>query len=153
MKEITIRDLTPGLVPGLAVAMPGDAPYCETYFEWTAIPLTCVFRTTEIGGGSLKAWKSAPLFSEVETHVDAELFYFLAGTALMLFADMKSDRPDMASAQIVRIVPGTRIIIPAGKAHFVPVAETDIPLSVVVVAPKMDAPRFGLPEPVRGIAR
>ncbi len=153
MKEITIRDLAPGLVPGLTVAMPGDAPYREAYFEWTAIPLTGVFKTPQIAGGSLKSWKSDPLFHEVETHVDAEMFYFLAGTALMLFADMKSGKPDMASAQVVRIAPCTRLIIPAGKAHFVPVAETDVPLSVVVVAPKMEAPRFDLPEPVRGVAR
>ena len=92
MKEITIQDLAPGLVPGLAVAMPGDAPYRETYFEWTATPLTSTFKTREIGGGSLKSWKSAPLFHEVETHVDAEMFYFLAGTALMLFADLKSGK-------------------------------------------------------------
>jgi mannose-6-phosphate isomerase-like protein (cupin superfamily) len=151
MKEITIQDLGPGLVPGLTVAMPGDSPYCEAYFEWTATPLTSAFKTREIGGGSLKAWKSAPLFNEVETHVDAEMFYFLAGTAIMLFADLKSGKPDMASVQIVRITPGTRLIIPAGKAHFVPVAETDIPLSVVVVAPKMDAPRVDLPEAVRGV--
>jgi mannose-6-phosphate isomerase-like protein (cupin superfamily) len=153
MREITIQDLKPGLVPGLTVAMPGDAPYCEAYFEWTATPLTGVFTTPEIGGGSLRSWKGVPQFSEVETHVDAEMFYFLAGIALMLFADMKSGKPDMASAQIVRIMPGTRFIIPAGKAHFVPVAETDVPLSVVVVAPKMEAPRFALPEAVRGVAR
>jgi len=153
MREIPIQDLRPGLVPGLTVVMPGDAPYREAYFEWTAIPLTTTFATREIAGGSLKSWKADPQFHEVESHVDAELFYFLAGTALMLFADLKSGKPDMASLQIVRIVPGTRFIVPAGKAHFVPVAETDVPLSVVVVAPHMEAPRVSLPEAVRGVAR
>jgi mannose-6-phosphate isomerase-like protein (cupin superfamily) len=151
MKEINIQDLKPGLVPGLAVAMPGDLPFCEAYFEWTAAPLTTMFKTREVSGGTLKAWKSAPAFAQVETHVDAEMFYFLGGTAIMVFADVKSGKPDMASVQIVRIQPGTRIIIPEGKAHFVPVAEDDTPVSVVVVAPKMDAPRVDLPETVRGV--
>jgi mannose-6-phosphate isomerase-like protein (cupin superfamily) len=151
MKEVRIQDLKQGLVPGLEVALPGDLPYRETYFEWTAAPLTTVFKTAEVSGGTLRAWKNAPAFQQVETHVDAEMFYFLAGTAIMLFADVKSGRADMASVQIVRIRPGTRIIIPEGKAHFVPVAEDDTPLSVVVVAPKMEAPRVDLPEAVRGV--
>ena len=152
MKDVRIQDLKQGLVPGLAVALPGDLPYCEAYFEWTAAPLTAVFKTREVSGGTLKAWKSAPAFQQVETHVDAEMFYFLAGTAIMLFADVKSGKVDMASLQIVRIRPGTRIIIPEGKAHFVAVAEDDTPLSAVVVAPKMEAPRMDLPETVRGVA-
>jgi oxalate decarboxylase/phosphoglucose isomerase-like protein (cupin superfamily) len=83
--------------------------------------------------------------------VDAEMFYFLGGTAIMLFADVKNGKPDSGSIRIVRIHAGTRIIIPEGKAHFVPVAEGDTPLSVIVVAPKMDAPRILLPEPVLGV--
>jgi hypothetical protein len=151
MKEIRIQDLTPGLVPGVSVAMPGDEAYKEAYFEWTAAPLVTSFKTREIGGGTLKAWKNVPQFSQVETHVDAEMFYFLDGTAIMPFADLKNGKPDMGSVRIVRIHAGTRIIIPEGKAHFVPVAEGDTPVSVVVVAPKMDAPRIPLPEPVLGV--
>ena len=150
MKKIRIQDLKPRLVPGLSVTMPGDRPYRETYFEWTASPLTAVFKTRDISGGTLKSWKSAPCFSEIETHTDAEMFYFLQGTAIMLFADMKSGKPDQKSLQIVRIQAGTRIIIPEGKGHFVPVAEDDTPLSVVVVAPRMDAPRVALQEEVLG---
>ena len=150
MKEIKVQDLRPGLVPGLTVAMPGDPAYCEGYFEWTAAPLAPQFHTREVSGGTLKAWKSAPAFTQVETHEDAELFFFLEGTALMPFADLKGGTPDMASVQIVRVPPGTRLVIPAGKAHFVPVAEDDTPVSVVVVAPKMEAPRVALPEAVRG---
>ena len=122
MREIPILDLKPGLVPGLSVAMPGDKPYGETYFEWTAAPLTSTFKTREISGGTLKTWRSVPCFSQIETHGDAEMFYFLEGTAIMLFADMKGGKPDRASIQIVRIAAGTRVIIPEGKAHFVPVA-------------------------------
>ncbi len=151
MKEIRIQDLKPGLVPGLSVAMPGDRPYGETYFQWTAAPLTATFKTRDISGGTLKTWKSVPCFSQVETHVDAEMFYFLEGTAIMLFADMKDGKPDHASLQIVRIPAGTRITIPEGKAHFVPVAEDDTPVSIVVVAPKMEAPRMALQEAVLGV--
>ncbi len=151
MKEIRIQDLTPGLVPGVSVAMPGDEAYKEAYFEWTAAPLVTTFKTRDISGGTLKAWKNTPLFSQIETHIDAEMFYFLGGTAIMLFADLKNGKPDMGSIRIVRIRAGTRIIIPEGKAHFVPVAEDDTPVSVVVVAPKMDAPRIPLPEPVLGV--
>lgn len=151
MKEIRIQDLKPGLVPGLSVALPGDRPYRETYFEWTAAPLTTTFRTPDVSGGTLKAWKSVPCFSQIETHVDAEMFYFLEGTAIMLFADVKNGKPDQASVQIVRIAAGTRIVIPEGKAHFVPVAQDDTPVSIVVVAPKMDAPRMPLSEAVLGI--
>lgn len=151
MKEIRIEDLRPGLVPGLSVAMPGDRPYGEMYFEWTAAPLATTFRTREISGGTLKAWKSVPFFSQVERHVDAEMFYFLEGTAIMLFADVKNGAPDQGSLQIVRIPAGTRIVIPQGKRHFVPVAQDDIPVSVVVVAPRMDAPRIALPEAVLGV--
>jgi mannose-6-phosphate isomerase-like protein (cupin superfamily) len=143
--------MAPGVVPGVAVAMPGDESYKEVYFEWLAAPLTTTFQSRDISGGNLRSWKSVPLFSQVETHVDAEMFYFLGGTAVMLFADVVNGSPDMESITIVRIRPGTRITIPAGKAHFVPVAEGDEPVSIVVVAPKMDAPRVGLQEAVLGV--
>jgi len=151
MREIPIRDLAPGIVPGLSVVMPGDAPYRETYFEWTAAPLAASFQTKEISGGTLRAWKSVPCFSQIETHVDAEMFYFLEGTAIMLFGDMKGGAADEGSLQIVRIPAGTRIVIPKGKAHFVPVAADDTPVSVVVVGPRMEAPRQALKEPVLGV--
>jgi mannose-6-phosphate isomerase-like protein (cupin superfamily) len=151
MKEIRIQNLKPGLVPGLSVAMPGDRPYSETYFEWMAAPLTTTFKTRDISGGTLKTWKSVPCFSQIETHVDAEMFFFLEGTAIMLFADIKGGKPDQTTLQIVRISAGTRIIIPEGKAHFVPVAENDTPVSIVVVAPRMDAPRMALQEAVLGV--
>jgi hypothetical protein len=39
MKEIRIQELAPGVVPGISIALPGDEPYREAYFEWTAAPL------------------------------------------------------------------------------------------------------------------
>jgi len=151
MKEICIKDLLPETVQGVFVALPGDEAYKESYFEWTASALVTEFKTSNISGGTLKAWKSVPLFTQVETHIDAEMFYFLGGEAIMPFADIKNGVPDMDSVEIVRIKPGTQIIITAGKAHFVPVAEGDTPVYIVVVAPKMDAPRIPLKEAVLGI--
>jgi mannose-6-phosphate isomerase-like protein (cupin superfamily) len=151
VKEIHIEDLAPGLVKGVSVALPGGEAYKETYFEWTAAQLVTTFKTSDVSGGTLKSWKSVPLFSQIETHVDAEMFYFLSGTAIMIFADVKDGKPDMKSIKVVRIRAGTHIIIPEGKAHFVPVAEDDTPLSIVVVAPRMDAPRIPLTETVLGV--
>lgn len=150
MKKVIIQDLANGVVSGVSVALPENNPYKERYFEWEASPLVTHFQTTQISGGTLKAWKQVPLFHEVETHVDAEMFYFVNGTALMLFADIKDGQPQMDSMKIVRIKPGTQIIIESGKAHFVPVAEGDAPVSIIVVAPKMDAHRIPLKEPVLG---
>lgn len=79
------------------------------------------------------------------------MFYFVSGTAIMLFADIKDSAVVMESAQIVRIQKGTQIIIDAGKAHFVAVAEDDEPIQAIVVAPKMPAPRIDISESIEGI--
>lgn len=152
MKKISIQDLVPGLVGNIEVQLPAtEAGYKESYFEWTASSLMMSMNTTEVTGGILKAWHHTPVFFEVETHVDAEMFYFISGVALMLFVDMDNGKPVLDTAQIVRIKPGTQIIIPAGKGHFVAVAESSEPVNAVVVTPKMDAPRVSLTEPLEGI--
>ena len=152
MKKIKIRDLKPGLVDGIEVQMPLEAEvYREAYFEWMASSLVAHFGTNEISGGILKAWHHEPIFREAEAHVDAETFYFVSGVALMLFVDYRNGQPDLETAQIVRIQPGTQLVISAGKGHFVAVAEGDDPVYIVVVAPKMDAPRVSLPIPVEGV--
>ena len=151
--KIPILDLAPGLVNGISVQRPDVVtPYRDTYFEWKVSLLTSKFRTTEISGGTLKTWHHVPVFREIETHIDAEMFYFISGVAIMLFMDVDGDQPTMDSAQIVRIQPGTQIIIPEGKGHFVAVAEGDEPVEMIVVAPKMEAPRIALPTPVEGVA-
>jgi hypothetical protein len=152
MKQILIEDLKPELVSGIAIGLPGSAATArEGYFEWTASSLTAEFKTGRVSGGILKAWKHEPIFDEVETHIDAETFYFLRGSALMLFADVSGGRPDMDSVQIVRIRPGTQLVIQAGKAHFPAVAEGDEPVEAVVVSPRMEAPRMRLTESVLGV--
>jgi oxalate decarboxylase/phosphoglucose isomerase-like protein (cupin superfamily) len=152
LKNVKITDLKPGVVKGVEVLMPLEAAaYQETYFEWTASPLTVKFQKKEVSGGILQAWHHTPVFTEVETHCDQEMFYFMAGVALMLFVEVQDGQADLATAQVVRIQPGTQIIIAAGKAHFVPVAEGSEPVSAVVVSPKMDAPRIVLAETVAGV--
>lgn len=151
MKRIPIQDLTPGLVSGIEVQMNGAVtPYQETYFAWSSSMLTSKFATSEISGGVLKTWHHVPVFHEIETHGDAEMFYFISGVAIMLFMDVQAQQPDLDSAQIVRIQPGTQIIISKGKGHFVAVAEGDTPVEMIVVAPKMEAPRITLPVSVEG---
>lgn len=152
MQQRKITDLRTGMVSNVDVCFPQEAEtHEERYFEWTASGVTASFQTGRVSGGILRAFHHTPVFDEVETHVDSEMFYFLHGTALMLFLDMIDGEPDLNSAQIVRIKPGTQIVIHAGKAHFPAVAEKDEPVEIVVVSPEMDAPRKKLPEAVSGI--
>jgi mannose-6-phosphate isomerase-like protein (cupin superfamily) len=152
MKKIKIQNLRPGLIKGIEVFIPDKSfGYQETYFKWAASPLVVNFQKTEISGGILEARRHTPVFTEVETHCDNEMFYFLSGVAVMLFADLKDGQADPETTQIVRIQPGTQIIINVGKAHFLPVAEGSEHVVAVVVSPKMGAPRVPLSEPVEGI--
>lgn len=151
MRKIRIQDLKPGLVPGVEVLIPSakDA-YKEGNFEWTPSSLVAKFKTAEVSGGVLYAWHHVPVFHEVETHIDAETFYFISGVALMPFVDLRGGRPDIETVQVVRILPGTQIIISPEKGHFVAVAESSEPVHAVVVSPKMEAPRVPLPDQVEG---
>lgn len=150
--KIKIADLKPRLVNGVDVQLPArESGYRENYFEWTASSLTGKFQTSLISGGILQAWRHTPVFREVECHEDAEMFYVMQGTALMMFMDYQNGAPDISTAQIVRLKAGTQIVIHEGKGHFVPVAEDSDPVVIVVMSPKMDAPRKILPEPVEGV--
>ena len=151
MRKIKIQNIENGLVNGIEVQMPESAETCrEAYFEWTATSLVGKMKTNEISGGVLRSWKHTPVFYEMESHVDTEMFYFVSGTALMLFIDMKDGKPDIETAQIVRIFPGTGLAISPGKGHFVAVAEGAEPVCAVVAAPRMEAPRQTLQEAVEG---
>lgn len=151
-KTIKILDLAPGIVKGINVQMPGiNPPNREAYFEWSESSLNVKFLTNEVSGGVLQTWKHVPVYREIETHIDAETFYFNSGVALMLFMDFYQGQPNLDTAQVVRIQPGTQLIIPAGKGHFVPVAEGDAPLHIVVVSPKMEALRVPLPVEIEGV--
>ena len=152
MIKIPITDIEDTKISGVTVQLPAESePYKESYFEWTASSLICEMNSTKISGGILKAWHHVPVFHEVESHTDAEMFYFISGTAIMLFIDIVGGKADPKTAQMVRIRAGTQITIAAGKGHFVMVAQGDEPVHVVVVSPKMDAPRTALPEEIQGI--
>lgn len=138
MRKVSIQDLSPGLVNGIEVQMPGVGHIQkEKYFEWEPSSLITQFNTNLVSGGILTSYRHEPIFNEVESHVDAEMFYFISGIALMLFIDIVAGKPNFKTAQIVRIPQNTQIIILAGKGHFVPVPEGDSPISIVVVAPQM----------------
>lgn len=151
MKKCRIIDIAPGAVSGVEVQMPGTAEaYRENWFEWTATTLRSDMKTTRLAGGVLDIRKHTPVFSELEFHSDNEMFYFVQGTAIMPFADIKDGKIDEDSVQIVRVPAGTQIIIRPDKAHFVAVAQDDTPVRIVVASPAMDAPRLALEEPVAG---
>jgi mannose-6-phosphate isomerase-like protein (cupin superfamily) len=152
MQEIKIVDLRPGLIKGVSVELPDTRSiYRETYFEWEASNNIAEYAENAISGGVLRAWKHTPNFEVVETHKDKETFYFIKGTAIMLFVDVVNGKPDMKTVQVVRIQKGAVITIEAGKGHFVAVAEDDNSFEAIVISPKMDAPRCNLAEPVMGI--
>ena len=148
-----VEELVPGGIDGVTVALPDETAYRERYFAWQAFPLSAVFGNNEVSGGVLRAWRHVPVFGEVETHVDREMFHFVSGTALMLFCDMRDGKPVMETCRIVRIRAGTQLVIEAGKGHFVAVAEGDEPVCAIVIAPRMDAPRVPLDEAVTGVAK
>ena len=152
MRRVPMQKLALGLVNGIQVQMPDTSEIeKELYFEWAPSSLIAQFNTNSISGGLLRSFRHEPVFNEIESHIDAEMFYFISGTAIMLFIDIKNKRPLLDTAQIVYIQTGTQLIIPAGKGHFVPVPEGDEPLEIVVVAPKMGDIIMKLPEPVEGI--
>jgi mannose-6-phosphate isomerase-like protein (cupin superfamily) len=139
-------------VKGVTVQLPLVQPgHRETYFEWTPSSLTAPFQSPEVSGGVLRALRHTPTFHEIETHVDAEMFYFVSGVALMLFVDVKDGQVELDTAQIVRVQPGTQLVVAVGKGHFVAMAESEAQVEMIVVSPKMDAPRMGLAEAVEGV--
>ena len=150
--KIIIQDIKPDLVRGVQVHMPGSSEeYEEKYFNWSKSTLSAKFDTSEITGGILTSWHYKPVFEEIETHIDNEVFYFIDGEAIMMFADITGGEPDMRSTQVVRIKKGTHIVVSAGKGHFVPVSSGDAVLKMVVFSPMMEAPRIKLPESVEAV--
>lgn len=148
--QINITNIESTRIHGVQVHLDkNDVLSEERYFVWKESPLTAHFQSKEVSGGVIDSWHHSLTFTEVEYHDDQEMFYFMAGTAIMLFADIIEGQVDMESIQAVRIPQGTQLIIEKGKAHFVAIAEDNIPVKMVVVAPKMDAPRVSLKEEVK----
>lgn len=152
MRQYKIEDIAPGLIRGVDVQIPDTAEvYRENWFEWSATSLRSNMKTTVLAGGVLHIWKHTPVFTELEYHQDNEMFYFIQGTAILPFADIKDGKIDRESVQIVRVPAGTQIVIHPNKAHFVAVAQDDTPVKIIVTSPVMEAPRLSLQEPVEGI--
>lgn len=150
--KIKIQDLADGVVSGVRVAQNLPITSQTDYFEWKANPLCTRFQSAEMTGGFLVSHHKSCQFDQAETHVDDEVFFFLSGVGLMLFVDYVDGKPDPATAQIVRIQPGTILAIEKGKGHFVCIAEGEEPVCAVVCAPPMEAPKVKLPEVIEGIA-
>lgn len=149
--KLKITDIMDSDIRGVRVLHTWNCePYKETYFNWTSFPMICSCKTGETALGVLQGWHHVPEFEEIEYHGDKELFYFVEGTALMLFVDIIDGKADLGSAQIVRIPEGTELEIEEGKGHFVPVAENSF-YKAIVVSPPQDAPRVILEELVMGV--
>lgn len=149
--QIKIQDLAEGVVSGVRVAKALPVTSRSDYFEWTANPICTYFQLEGMTGGFLVSHQKECRFDQVETHVDDEVFFFVSGVGLMLFMDYQDGVPDMETAQIVRIQPGTILTIEKGKGHFVAIAEGQDPVCAVVCAPPMEAPSLPLPESIWGV--
>ena len=151
--ELKITDLAATQISGVRVALPASyetGVYREDYFAWTAMPLVTPFHTGEVMMGILEGWHHTPCFGQVEYHADKECFYFMSGTALMYFVDIRDGKPVLESGQLVRIPAGAELEIEAGKGHFIAVAEDDH-FRALVTSPVQQAPRLPLPETVCGV--
>ena len=150
--EVQIQDIAQMRISGVSVqGYPAQNEYAEAYFRWVPYNLKTGFQNPAAVSGCLTGWHHAPVFTQVETHADDEMFFFTQGSCIMIFCDLKDGSPDMDSVQLARIPAGTQLIIQAGKAHFVPVAEGDC-FEAILYAPEQDSPRVSLPEMVEGIA-
>lgn len=152
--KVDITDIGNTKIKGVRVFLPeNETAGPEKYFEWRESALTAKFESSEVSGGVLNAWHHALEYEEAEYHRDEEMFYFVTGTAIMMFVDLCNNEADLSTVQVVRIQKGTQLIIEKGKGHFVAIAEGDEPVKMIVVAPKMPAPRIKLKEKIQAVRR
>ena len=97
----------------------------------------------------MKTWHRDPVFQKLEFHEDYEKFVFLTGTALFPVADTRDGAVCDESFRVLRVSPGTEVLVPPGKAHFMPIAERDEPVRITVVCPEMPFYHVFLSEAVR----
>lgn len=139
-------------VPGVRIALENTAErYEEAYFSWQPMALCACFVDGQVSGGYIEAYRHLPVYRELEFHADTEVFFFVSGEVIMPVCALKDGAPDMESLQFLRIPEKTQLILEKGVGHFVPVAADCLNAKMVVVAPKMDAPRVALPYPVQGV--
>ena len=152
MREIQVESIKDANLTGVRIQLPEEErTYSESYFEWHESKLTANFNTNEVSGGVVNMWHHKYKYDKVEWHRDEEMFYFVDGDAVMLFADLDGDKVNPDTIQIVTIPEGTQIIIEARKAHFVPTLRGDGKGKMIVCCPKMDAIMVNLEESVLGV--
>lgn len=147
--KVKIEELKPGVVNGVKVQLPNVVtPFDCGYFKWYPSTITGDFKTTEISGGVLETVKKEIEYSQVEYHVDGEIFYFISGECVMLFCDLENGDVVDDSIQLVRISPGTQIEISAGKGHYAPIPINEEKTKVIIACPKLESPLVCLHEKV-----
>ena len=150
-QTIPISQIKDCAVTGVHFAQPTEvACYRESYFTWQPMELGGLFQESPVSGGYLYTRRHPPEYRELEYHTDMEIFYFVKGDVIMPFCTLRNGMPDMQTLQLIYIPENTQLVIEKNVGHFVPVAANCETASIVVVAPKMDAPRVPLPYPVRG---
>ena len=101
----------------------------------------------------MKTWHRDPVFQKLEYHDDYEKFVFLSGNALFPVADTRDGAVCAGSFRVLRVTPGTEVLVPPGKAHFMPVAEGDEPVRITVVCPEMPFYHVYLDEETRAVTK
>lgn len=150
MKTVVIEDIRPDNDYGLIVQMPEEGNvYQDDYFYWKGSLIPACFQTKRISTGTMKTWHRDPVFQKLEFHEDYEKFVFLTGTALFPVADTRDGAVCDESFRVLRVSPGTEVLVPPGKAHFMPIAERDEPVRITVVCPEMPFYHVFLSEAVR----
>lgn len=151
MKKVLIEDWRNAKVSGVRFSHVDEQhTHREDYFTCTPMPLKTHIASNDVVCGILHGWHHTPVFRIWETHKDAETFYYFHGTALMPFCDLVDGKPDLTTAQIVRIPAGVQVEVSAGKAHFVAVAEDD-KFSCICYCPDQGADRILADAPVEGV--
>jgi len=150
--DIKIVDLKPGMVSGVTVRLYEDMPTAgENWYEYTCYNTQAAFKADKLDAVFVKMKKNPPVFTEVEMHEDTEVQLYVKGDVIALFVDVKDEKADLSTAQLVRIKEGTCIAIEKGKGHFVPVGTGDEPSLMAVTAPDQAYPHYALPETIVGI--
>jgi len=150
--DVQICDMKPGLVSGVTVKNPEQMEsHKEQWYEYTCANIQAKFEADRLDMVLVKMGKRRPVFQEVEAHQDTEVQFYVSGTVIALFIDIKEGTPDLDTAQIVRIREGTCLAVEKGKGHFVPVSQDNETAVMVVTMPTQDFPHVTLPEPVCGI--
>ena len=150
--KVSICDSRSASIPGVRFGYIADCDvHRESYFTITPLGLHSTFQSADnVVCGMLEGWHHVPEFHVLETHKDVETFVYTDGVALMPFCDIVDGKPDLSTAQIVRIEAGTQVEVAAGKGHFVAVAEGDH-FRTLVYCPDQAAEWIALTEAIEGV--